>query len=37
MPTYGSGIATIDDSYNLLKEDVLNFQAEGEGCFAWRF
>ena len=30
MPTDGSGIATIDDSYNLLKEDVLTFKQKGK-------
>ena len=32
MLTDGSGIATIDDSYNLLKEDVLTFKQK-EGAF----
>ena len=31
MPTDCSGIATIDDSYNLLKEDVLTFKQKGKG------
>ena len=30
MPTDGSGIATVDDSYNLLKEDVLTFKQKGK-------
>ena len=30
MPTDGSGTATIDDSYNLLKEDVLTFKQKGK-------
>ena len=30
MPTDGSGKATIDDSYNLLKEDVLTFKQKGK-------
>ena len=30
MPTDGSRIATIDDSYNLLKEDVLTFKQKGK-------
>ena len=30
MPTDGSGIATIDDSYNLLKEDVPTVKQKGK-------
>ena len=30
MPTDGSGIATTDDSYNLLKEGVLTFKQKGK-------
>ena len=30
MPTDGSGKATIEDSYNLLKEDVLTFKQKGK-------
>ena len=30
MPTDGSGIATMDDSYNLFKEDALTFKQKGK-------
>ena len=30
MPTDGSGIAAIDDNYNILKEDVLTFKQKGK-------
>ena len=30
IPTDGSGTATIDDSYSLLKEDVLTFKQKGK-------
>ena len=30
MPIDGSGIVTIDENYNLLKEDVLTFKQKGK-------